>query len=66
MSEKIPLIDMSDSHVRSVVEQALRHGSITMDDLNSVLPPTETDPASIDALLDWFDRRNVSIVERLE
>ena len=63
MSEKIPLIDLSDSHVRSVVEQALRHGSITLDELNSVLPPAETDPASIDALLDWFAARNVSVVE---
>ena len=63
MSEKIPLLDMSDSHVRSVVEQALRHESITMDDLNSVLPSAEPDLISLEALLDWFAARNVSVVE---
>ena len=63
MSEKIPLLDMSDSHVRSVVEQALRDESFTMDDLHSVLPSAEPDLSSLEALLDWFAARNVSVVE---
>jgi RNA polymerase primary sigma factor len=63
MTERIPLLDMSDSCVRLLVEQALRHGFITIDALNSVLPLAETDPDSIEALLEWFSAKSVSIVE---
>lgn len=63
MTNKIPLLDMTDDHVRSVVERALRFGSIKIDELNSVLPRTEMESTSIESLLNWFEARNVAIVE---
>ena len=63
MTSKIPLLDLSNSFVADVVERALRDGSITIGDLNSLLPYDEVDSASIDALLEWFSSNEVDISE---
>lgn len=63
MTSKIPLLDLSNPFVAALVEKALREGSIPIDDLNSVLLHDEVDPASIEALLEWFSTNGVDITE---
>ena len=50
----LPLLDLSDAAVKELIRSAKKRGYVTVDQINSVLPSKEANPAQIKEILSIF------------
>src|SRR4029077_8857496 len=61
-----PLLGLSDGAVRELVRFAKKHGYVTSDQINSVLPSEEVNSGQIEDVLAMFSEMGVNVVETEE
>ena len=61
-----PLLDLSDAAVKKLIRNAKKHGYVTVDQINSVLPSEEVNSEQIEDVLAMFSEMGVNVVETEE
>jgi RNA polymerase primary sigma factor len=61
-----PLLDLSDAAVKKLIRSAKKHGYVTHDQINSVLPSEEVNSEQIEDVLAMFSEMGVNVVETEE
>src|SRR5215510_6723641 len=62
----LPLLDLSDAAVEKLIRSAKKRGSVTHDQINSVLPSEEVNSEQIEDVLAMFSEMGVNVVETEE
>jgi hypothetical protein len=62
----LPLLDLSDASVKELIRSAKKRGYVTVDQINSVLPSKEANPAQIKEILSIFREMGVEEAETRE
>ena len=62
----LPLLDLSDAAVKELIRSAKKRGYVTVDQINSVLPSKEANPAQIKEILSIFREMGVEEAETRE
>ena len=62
----LPLLDLSDAAVKELIRSAKKRGYVTVDEINSVLPSKEANPAQIKEILSIFREMGVEEAETRE
>jgi RNA polymerase primary sigma factor len=61
-----PLIDLSDAAVKELIRSAKNRGSVTVDQINSVLPSKEANSEQIKDIQSVFGEMGVNVIENIE
>src|SRR5436190_22359164 len=62
----LPLLDLSDAAVKKLIRSAEKHGYVTHDQINSVLPSEEVNSEQIEDVLAMLSEMGVNVVETEE
>ena len=61
-----PVLDLSDAAVKKLICNAKKRGSVTHDQINSVLPSEEVNSEQIEDVLAMFSEMGINVVETEE
>src|SRR5438445_9876197 len=61
-----PLLDLNDAAVKKMIARAKKRGIITVDELNSALPPDQMSSEQIEDVMSALNDMGVSVVESAE
>src|ERR1700749_3646809 len=58
-----PLLDLSDAAVKKMIKRAKKHGFVTFDQLNEVLPSDTTSPEQIEDIMSMLSDMGINVSE---